>query len=70
MDPAKADIRATRQVCGDEQIRVRHPDMPGVRWLHKSEKGTGFYSRNVAAVCYFLPTAEAWEKYQQRQQLS
>lgn len=67
MNPATAEIRERRMVGNTEQLRVKHPDMPGVRWLNPSTKGNGHFSRNDAYVCYFLPTADAWEAHLARE---
>ena len=59
LDAERAEILARRQSAGIDQVRVRHPDLPGVRWMCAARNG-GYYSRYTrgeghAALCYFLP---------------
>ena len=53
--------------------RIKHPDLPGTRWMSRTKKGTGesFYSRSTRtnhshADCYLLPTQAQWDARQQR----
>lgn len=81
LDPSKAEVvglsypdHSTQTETFWRNKRVRHPDLPGVRWLGLNKKRTGWYSRSTegarwsTATCYFLPTAQAWARYQERQQ--
>jgi hypothetical protein len=51
--------------------RIKHPDLPGVRWLSVNAKRTGYYSRktegNGYATCFFLPMSQSqWDERQER----
>ena len=57
LDPTLAIIVERRRSADQDQVRVKHPDMPGVRWMNPAKNG-GHYSRYAhggAATCYFLP---------------
>lgn len=78
LDPSKAEVIGLKYDewlhLGPVEKRVRHPDLPGVRWMSRSRKGNGWYSRYTQALAYggslaevyFLPTKQAWEQRQQR----
>ena len=53
--------------------RIKHPDLPGTRWMRRAKKGTSqmFYSlirdaRYSRDDCYLLPTQEQWDCHQQK----
>lgn len=81
LDPAKAEVVGLSGYRTDTRTetcwrakRIRHPDLPGVRWMRLNQKQSGWYSRYTQALAYggsiaevyFLPTQKAWEQRQQR----
>lgn len=71
LDPAKAAVVGLRY---DGAGLVKHPELPGARWLNRTKKRTGFYSRSTGGSrwnrgdLFFLPNMDVWRRYQERQQ--
>jgi hypothetical protein len=78
LDPSKAVCVGLRYSWGGYQYplqakRIKHPDLPGPRWMRRAKKGTSqmFYSlirdaRYSRDDCYLLPTQQQWDERQQR----